>query len=112
MDDFEFENEGLDAVGGCEPGESDVSDDVVHPQDNYFELDIDVCPDAGPESYSLTLSDEDIDAVSEKSVDADDGKDGCDGQGHQPTFGRKCCPTRHGCQGATDCDYTYGAYPF
>ncbi len=25
--------------------------------------------------------------------------------------GRKMCPTRHGCQGATDCNYSYGSYP-
>lgn len=24
---------------------------------------------------------------------------------------RKMCPTRHGCQGATDCNYSYGGYP-
>lgn len=24
--------------------------------------------------------------------------------------GRKMCPSRHGCQGATDCDYCYGDY--
>lgn len=23
---------------------------------------------------------------------------------------RKMCPTRHGCQGATDCNYSYGSY--
>lgn len=26
-------------------------------------------------------------------------------------YGRKMCPTRHGCQGATDCNYSYGSYP-
>lgn len=26
-------------------------------------------------------------------------------------YGRKVCPTRHGCQGATDCNYSYGSYP-
>ena len=25
--------------------------------------------------------------------------------------GRKLCATRHGCQGATDCNYAYGDYP-
>ena len=25
-------------------------------------------------------------------------------------YGRKICPTRHGCQGATDCNYNYGSY--
>ena len=27
-----------------------------------------------------------------------------------PSYGRKLCPTRHGCQGATDCNYSYGSY--
>lgn len=27
------------------------------------------------------------------------------------SLGRKMCPTRHGCQGATNCDYSYGNYP-
>jgi len=28
-----------------------------------------------------------------------------------PPQGRKLCATRHGCQGATDCNYCYGDYP-
>ncbi len=27
------------------------------------------------------------------------------------SYGRKMCPTRHGCQGATDCNNSYGSYP-
>lgn len=27
------------------------------------------------------------------------------------SYGRKMCPTRYGCQGATDCNYSYGSYP-
>lgn len=26
-------------------------------------------------------------------------------------YGRKMYPTRHGYQGATDCNYSYGSYP-
>jgi len=26
--------------------------------------------------------------------------------------GRKVCPTRHGCTGATNCDNSYGDYPY
>lgn len=29
----------------------------------------------------------------------------------EPGLGRKMCPTRHGCQGATDCNYSYANYP-
>lgn len=27
------------------------------------------------------------------------------------TFGKKMCPTRHGCTGATNCNYDYASYP-
>lgn len=27
------------------------------------------------------------------------------------TFGNKMCPTRHGCTGATNCNYEYASYP-
>lgn len=26
-------------------------------------------------------------------------------------FGKKMCPTRHGCTGATNCNYEYASYP-
>ena len=29
----------------------------------------------------------------------------------KPRLGKKMCPTRHGCQGATDCNYSYADYP-
>lgn len=29
----------------------------------------------------------------------------------EPPLGRKLCATRHGCQGATDCNYSYANYP-
>lgn len=28
------------------------------------------------------------------------------------SIGTKVCPTRHGCKGATNCDYDYGSYPY
>lgn len=27
------------------------------------------------------------------------------------SIGKRLCATRHGCQGATDCNYSYGSYP-
>lgn len=32
-------------------------------------------------------------------------------QNSEPPLGRKLCATRHGCQGATDCNYSYANYP-
>lgn len=28
----------------------------------------------------------------------------------QQVYNYKCCPTRHGCSGATNCDHAYGNY--
>lgn len=60
-----------------------------------------------PEIDDLNVSDANIKALEERVQDIERGT-------HKKTisFGRKCCPTRHGCQGATDCDYSYGNYPF
>lgn len=33
------------------------------------------------------------------------------GVDYEVTFGKKMCPTRHGCTGATNCNYCYGDYP-
>ena len=54
----------------------------------------------------LSVSEEDLSSLEEKS----DGLERSESSS-QITFGRKMCPSRHGCQGATDCDYAYGGYP-
>lgn len=36
--------------------------------------------------------------------------DGCPSMEAAPERGYKVCPTRHGCSGATNCDYSYGNY--
>lgn len=56
---------------------------------------------------ALAVSEEDINNLEEKAS----GIDRNDADKRQISFCRKMCPTRHGCQGATDCDYSYGGYP-
>lgn len=60
-----------------------------------------------PEIDDLNVSDAKIEALEERAQDIERGT-----HKKEISFGRKCCPTRHGCQGATDCDYSYGSYPF
>lgn len=58
-----------------------------------------------PEMDSLDLSDEKIEALDERAKGLERGE-----HKSEVSFGSKCCPTRHGCQGATDCNYSYGSY--
>lgn len=63
--------------------------------------------------HSFDISDDDLENLEEKQV-AEEGKveDDAD-HGPQVSFlGRKACPTRHGCSGATNCDYCGSDYPF
>lgn len=59
-----------------------------------------------PDDYGLDVSEDELSALEEKA----EGIDRSEHNG-EISFGMKMCPTRHGCQGATDCDYTYGGYP-
>ena len=60
-----------------------------------------------PSDDDLAVSDNDVTSLEEKAS----GVDRVETDKSQISFGRKMCPTRHGCQGATDCDYSYGSYP-
>ena len=55
----------------------------------------------------LSVSEEDLTALENKASDLDRNE----ADKSQIPFGRKMCPTRGGCQGATDCNYSYGSYP-
>lgn len=71
-------------------------------------LDLDSIPD--PDQNPLDVPEDTVDSVVKKGEEIprnDDPDEIPDDE-----VGRKCCPTRHGCQGATDCDYAYGSYPF
>ena len=56
---------------------------------------------------ALAVSEEDIKNLEDKASEINRNE----AEQSQISFGRKMCPTRHGCQGATDCDYSYGSYP-
>ncbi len=89
-DTFENSMEGISQSGLTDPG--DIGG-IVDTLDNL----------AG-----LAVSDEELNNLADRAegLERAEHKD-------EPRFGsRKCCPTRHGCQGATDCDYSYGSYPF
>lgn len=60
-----------------------------------------------PTDDGLSISDEDIHTLDDRASEIDHAE----ADGSQISFGRKMCPTRHGCQGATSCDYSYGDYP-
>lgn len=57
-------------------------------------------PLAAPMKQFEELQKKAEDVEREESGDVEDAKNG-----------RKLCATRHGCQGATDCNYAYGDYP-
>ena len=59
-----------------------------------------------PTTDHLEVSNEDIETLQERV----EGIERSEHKG-EISFGKKMCPTRHGCQGATDCDYSYGSYP-
>ena len=56
---------------------------------------------------SLSVSEDDLQSLEDKAA----GIDRSEADKSQISFGRKMCPTRGGCQGATDCNYSYGSYP-
>ncbi len=57
--------------------------------------------------YDFTVSDDDLNLLEDRASEIDRS----DVDKSQISFGRIMCPTRGGCQGATDCDYSYGSYP-
>lgn len=56
---------------------------------------------------ALSISEDDLQSLEDKAADIERNE----ADKSKISFGRKMCPTRHGCQGATDCDYSYGGYP-
>lgn len=59
---------------------------------------------------------EDYDDLDLDESDIDELEDSASGversaNGNEITFGKKMCPTRHGCTGAASCNYAYADYP-
>lgn len=59
-----------------------------------------------PSSETLDVHEDDIARLQERAQ----GMERSEHKG-EISFGKKMCPTRHGCQGATDCDYCGSDYP-
>lgn len=99
-----FAHEYMDSHNGVPPSFSDCLE--------HFEQS-DICKSATgvvnlrPEDPNVVL-DDDISKLYEKT----DGMERGEAKDTIHEYGRKVCPTRHGCTGATDCDNSYGSYPF
>lgn len=89
-------------------------DAVLKQQAVSLNIDNDPTLDVSTEGHSpvttyndqLDVSDSDSKAIQEKA----DGIDRAESK-KDVSFGKKLCATRGGCQGATDCNYSYGSYP-
>lgn len=116
MEDLDVINEEQEHNGGYTPSEDSSCTEIPQPSNDFIPLDestatatVDVTETVAAE---LGISDQDVDDVLNKSVVQEAEHNNEDNTNEETTLGRKCCPTRHGCQGATDCDYAYGSYPF
>lgn len=84
----------------------DDGDDVQNPDSNSDDGTT-VTPDSITGDDGLTVNDDDMKSLEDKASKINRS----DTDNSEPTFTSKMCPSRHGCQGATDCDYSYGSYP-
>lgn len=115
MEDLDVINDEQEPNGGYTPSEDSSCTEIPQPSNDFIPLGestatetVDVTETVATE---LGISDQDVDEVLNKSV-VQEEQNNEDNTNDETTLGRKCCPTRHGCQGATDCDYAYGNYPF
>lgn len=70
------------------------------PNDTAPHIEVDDDPLAAPMKQFEELQQRAEDVEREENGDVEEARNG-----------RKLCATRHGCQGATDCNYSYGSYP-
>jgi hypothetical protein len=100
-----FAHEYMAAHDGNPPSFSDCLE--------HFEQS-DICQSAASPINLRPESGHDLDVPEKKIEDLTDKADGIERDGDHDKVHeyRKVCPTRHGCQGATDCNYSYGDYPF
>lgn len=65
--------------------------------------------DESVDDEMLDVTDEELGDIDEKINDVD--SDASDTTESEPVFkGRRNCATRHGCKGATNCDYSMASY--
>lgn len=117
MEEFEFTGEEPEeCCGGYVPDE-DPNEDMVKPTDDYIPLDdeqpVPVSLDDNEfGKNSLSVTDDELNELGNKPVINSDETTEQKDDLQEQTLGRKVCPTRHGCSGATDCDYCGGDYPY
>lgn len=114
MEDFDINNEEMEHGDDYFPSEYPTLEDIPRPSDDYIPLDDSVTIGEVAETVSaeIGISDIDIDETLSKPISSEEETKKYEDSKEETMLGRKCCPTRHGCQGATDCDYAYGSYPF
>lgn len=106
--DYNLQNNNLEAASAASATEPTV-DMIALNQSSIVSstsgLDVDNLVNT-PRTDNLDVSNDDIEDLQNRA-------EGIERNEHKGeiSFGRKMCPTRHGCQGATDCDYSYGGYP-
>lgn len=101
MADFDDYEDPIDELDSPESDEDNGSDTSIAANENESMINHSFDDD------ELTVSEDDLNSLEDKASQIDRS----DSDKSQISFGRKMCPTRHGCQGATDCDYSYGGYP-
>ena len=92
-----------DPIEDLDEQDVDDSNDTSSDVSTYYDDDYIGQPDDAP----LEIPEDDLDSLEEDASDIDRSE----ADRSKISFGRKMCPTRGGCQGATDCDYSYGSYP-
>ena len=95
MADYDFDDNYEDEVD--DPGADDDT--------NITNDDNDIISPSNDED-ALAVSEDDLNSLEKKADGIERGN-----YNGEPSFGIKMCPTRHGCQGATDCDNCLGNYP-
>lgn len=105
-----FAHDYMEAHNGTPPSFVDCLEHFEHS---------DICQNAASSIANyviLRLDPEDPNNVTDKEIeDLENKAEGIEREKHHDQEiheYRKVCPTRHGCQGATDCNYSYGDYPF
>lgn len=73
---------------------------------NYTPDEIRYALDMALDSDGLDVSDSDVDSLQNNANGIERSE-----HGHNVSFEGKMCPTRHGCTGATNCNYSYASYP-
>lgn len=88
-------------------GNQEVDLIIDETQSTQVNIIDDTVPYAGVEEDPLATPMKQFEDLQQRAEDVErEGNDDVENAKNQ-----KLCATRHGCQGATDCNYSYGSYP-